>query len=328
MYESNVFIDLPNFYSNLLRSGIDDPRILRDYFLNWLDFDLLTELLTSEYSNTWVFYSGNRLGPSGNRIEGRYLNEYVERINSLTGVTARNVNIPGEQREPASYICSQCGHEGTAQWESEKGIDSSLTVYLFDTMDSWQRAYLISGDADFVPAVQSLRRRGKIVIGAGFSNASPALKRECYDYIDLSELLFQYDVAAYGVFCRNGILEQWLTNDSSPIKDFTGTAYIGYELHKPHIILRSTRGNVDLSPRYKLLRIFASKHPGCKVEIDKSAKRCVITFADQVWLNIDRHLDDLISTISNLEPPSESTDYTHAVRHRLNPTSGKYSPAN
>jgi hypothetical protein len=38
-----IFIDLPNFYSQLIRSEIDTPEFLREYFLTWLDFDVLAE---------------------------------------------------------------------------------------------------------------------------------------------------------------------------------------------------------------------------------------------------------------------------------------------
>lgn len=36
-----LFVDLPNFYSHMLKSGIAEARELRDYFLHGLDFDLL-----------------------------------------------------------------------------------------------------------------------------------------------------------------------------------------------------------------------------------------------------------------------------------------------
>jgi uncharacterized LabA/DUF88 family protein len=185
-----LFVDLPNLYSNLLESDLQEPRLLRDYFLEWFDFDRLADKLTDEFAPVWVFYSGRRFGSKSNRIEGDYLNNFIGRINSLKGVTAHDVNIPGQQREPAKYECENCGHQGIAQWESEKGVDASLTVHLFDTMDSWDVAYLLSGDADFVPAVASLRRRGKIVAGAGFPSVSSALVRECYEYVDLREQFF------------------------------------------------------------------------------------------------------------------------------------------
>lgn len=213
MKSQALFVDLPNFYSRLLDSDIDDPRLLRDYFLYWLDFDRLAERLTEEPSSVWVFYSGRKFGPQSNRIQDECLNKYIERINSLRGVTARDVDIEGRQREQAKYECDNCGHQGIAQWESEKGIDASLTVHLFDTMDSWDVAYLLSGDADFVPAVASLRRRGKIVTGAGFSDRSLALARECYDYVDLCGVFLKDDIFAYRVFSDKGVAQRWLNDE-------------------------------------------------------------------------------------------------------------------
>ena len=71
-----VFIDLPNFYSRLLKSGLGEPRELRDYFLHWLDLDLVSKWLTGELCPTWVFYSGRRFGPSSERIENQILEAY------------------------------------------------------------------------------------------------------------------------------------------------------------------------------------------------------------------------------------------------------------
>src|SRR5437660_7314855 len=118
MHESAVFIDLPNFYSALLRTGIADPRELRDYFLEWLDLDCLAYRLAGDAVPTWVFYSGRRFGPSSNRIQEAVLEKYIKRINRLPGVTAWDVEIPGTQREPISYNCEKCSHTGTAQMES------------------------------------------------------------------------------------------------------------------------------------------------------------------------------------------------------------------
>src|SRR4030067_2340910 len=208
-----LFVDLPNFYSRFLSTGIDEPRILRDYFIDWFDFDRLAQKLTGEFCSVWVFYSGGRIGPSTYRIDGSHLKDFIDRINRLRGITAHDVNIPGKQREPTTYKCDKCGFEGEGQWESEKGIDASLTVHLFDTIDSWDTAYLLSGDADFVPTVASLRRRGKIVVGAGFSTASPALVRECYEYIDVDNLFLKEDIAAFRIFSKDGIAQKWLLDE-------------------------------------------------------------------------------------------------------------------
>ena len=202
------FIDLPNYYSRLLKAVSNDTKTIKDYFIHWLDFDLLAKYLSHTHIGIWVFYSGNRLGPSGDRIEGGFLNEYIKRINALEGVTAYDVNIPGEQREPYYFKCEDCGHEARAEARSEKGIDASLSVHLFDTLEAWDIAYLLSGDADYVPVIRSLRRRGKIINVAGFSDASPAIIQESYKFINLFDEFHKHDLFAFKVFKHGSIVNK------------------------------------------------------------------------------------------------------------------------
>lgn len=157
--QTAVFVDLANFYSSLIRSGIGEPRELRDYFLNWLDFDLIVGSLTEGSAPIWVFYSGRRLGRKSERVERDVLAKYIERINRLPGVTAYDVEIPGEQREPITVTCDKCGDSTSVVWESEKGVDAALIVHLFDTSEAWDRAFV------------TLRRRG---FHSGGAVASPA----------------------------------------------------------------------------------------------------------------------------------------------------------
>ena len=137
----------------------------------------------------------------------------------LPGVTAYNVEIPGEQREPITVVCEQCKSSTSVVWESEKGIDAALTVHLFDTEESWDHALLLSADADFTPAVRSLRRRGKLISGAGFG-ASKVLMRELLDFTNLDSFV-RSDFAAYKMFKPGGLVERWLTDpvDLEPQND-------------------------------------------------------------------------------------------------------------
>lgn len=208
-----VFIDLSNFYSRLIQSGLGDPREVRDYFLHWLDLGLLTKSLTGSAAPTWVFYSGQRLGAKSERVDGQHLTNYIKRLSRQPSVTPCDVNIPGDQREVMHIPCESCGKQTQAQWISEKGIDTSLIVHLFDTADSWDEAFLLSGDADFVPAVRALRRKGKLISGAGFSNTSEALIREFYAFEDLSQDLLREDFVLYLLFREGGLIEKWLEDD-------------------------------------------------------------------------------------------------------------------
>lgn len=348
-----LFVDLPNFYSRFLESCIDEPRVLRDYFLEWFDFDRLAEKLTSENSSVWVFYSGRRFGPSENRIHEEYLDNFISRINSLKGVTARDVNIPGQQREPAKYKCEECQHEGTAQWESEKGIDASLTVHLFDTFDAWDTAYLLSGDADFVPTVASLRRRGKIVVGAGFPDASPALVRECYEYIDLCNVFLREDVAAYQIFKKDGIVSAWLRDRVAPqsdIQDYSEPVELAFKwqvnqpvrwnpeyqwlsIHDAPTLVASYQiylfatGPIELSSRVQQLEQFKGKYPlhfgSCA---GASAKYCLIV-SPLAWIGVKRRLDNLISTFDALRAQkSGNMEASYTLRYSYDHNTGSYKP--
>jgi uncharacterized LabA/DUF88 family protein len=207
-----LFVDLPNFYSNLIRSNqLADRTELKNYFLTWLDWSSVASQLTASFSGVWIFYSRNGLGPRGERLTGKELSEYIERINRQMGVTARNAGITEKYKETAAYTCKKCGAKGWTYAGTEKGVDAALIVHLYDTMGAWSEAFVLSADSDFTPAVASLRRRGKIIVGAGFpSFTSPALVRECYSYVDLIDAFLGEDVALYSLLRQDGLAQEWL----------------------------------------------------------------------------------------------------------------------
>jgi uncharacterized LabA/DUF88 family protein len=341
-----LFVDLPNFYSHLLSSEMEEPRLLRDYFLHWLDFDRLAEKLTGHPTSVWVFYSGRRFGPSRNRIKDEFLSAYITRINNLSGVTARDVNIPGEQREPATYHCQKCGSEGTALWESEKGIDTSLTVHLFDTAESWDVAYLLSGDADFVPAVSSLRRRGKIVIGAGFNNASTALVRECYQYIDLSYEFLLDDVLAFHLFNPDGALFHWTNIEVNPSEKYpspSSQVKIMVEWQKRHVMLArgplpsgekfyqvnfTAEGSLDLSARIRYIDQLRAKFPNRFIAADPNGRNYQIAVNATNWSGIDRRIDSILPILKGeVSPGGLYADANCIAIYRYNDSARAYELA-
>lgn len=344
MKKATFFIDLPNFYSRLLKSGIGEPRFLRDYFLYWLDFDLLAKSLIPAYSGIWVFYSGERIGPSSQRIEGTHLKQYIRRINALQGITAHDVNIPGEQREPSVYKCDKCGHQGTSEAVSEKGVDASLTVHLFDTMSSWDTAYLLSGDADFVPAVGSLRRKGKIIIGVGFSDASSALVRECYDYINIVDRYLYDDVALYSILHKDGVARNWLMSDLTIDADHPPApnstlelevrwgmlseegkfGFVPVEPLSYYISLRA-EGSIDLENRHRLVEEFRRKLSG-QVMIQETESGYRFIISPNAWSHIGRRFDDFKSFITNpIIEDSVYLKFTSCIKkYQFNGETGRY----
>lgn len=211
-----VFVDLSNFYSSLIREVRSLKKTLandieiRNYFLYGLELDFLAQHLSQSFQSPsiWVFYSSRKIGPRNLKIENNDLQSYIKRINSFKGVTSIDVNIPNSQRE--NFECPSCGQSSESL--SEKGVDSSLTVHMIDTMNTWDVAYLLSGDADFVPVVSYLRRNGKVVIGAGFSNPAPDLVRVCYEYVNLWQSYIKESFVTYLLFKSvNALLKKWLT---------------------------------------------------------------------------------------------------------------------
>lgn len=217
--ETAFFVDLSNFYNRLMKSGIGESRDVRDYATQWLDFGRMATFLEAVDSPIWIFYSHRRIGGGSERLSGPPLFTFIDRLNQQRGVTAIDVDIPGEQRESITVECPACGGPTQIQHDSEKGVDASLIVHLFDTSGSWDHAIILSGDADFTPAVRSLRRQGKRVSGAGFAGASPALRRETFEYINLVDAFLSIDFELFRLLGPGGLVEYWLEADIDPPPD-------------------------------------------------------------------------------------------------------------
>lgn len=322
----SIFIDLPNFYSHLLKISEKNPETVRDYFLNWVDFDRIAMAMADIPVSIWVFYSGGKLGPSHARISGNFLKDYISRINRSLGVTARDVNIPGEQREPVRYTCDDCGSEGQAQWVSEKGIDSSLSASMFETMESWDTAFLFSGDADFVPVVASLRRMGKIVVGAGFEDASEALVRECYHYYDLWNDFIKKDYALFKLFQDGGLVDIWFSDTVEPAAaTFKPIIFYLKEFQEGDGFYMSYDGPFDNSKFNESFNEFDSEFPGM---LERRTEE-VVAFQGipQVWDGVRRRLE-LLSKKYN-QATLEEISGLKILRRELHfdPEASKYSAA-
>jgi hypothetical protein len=211
---SMVLIDLPNFFNGLVAESSVGPELTKAYFLDWLDLELMASILNPDSVEgssigTWVFYSDRAMGRGAARLSAEELREFVKRHNRITGISAMPVDIPGEQGESFKFACLKCGAENETQTLSEKGIDSTLITHLFDTMEHWRTATIVSQDVDYCPAVRALRKRGKLVYGAGFvKRAGDALIRECFGYIDVMDVYIRGDLDLFLLFRRGGRLSQ------------------------------------------------------------------------------------------------------------------------
>jgi hypothetical protein len=211
---SMVLIDLSNFFNGLVAESSVDPGLTKAYFIDWLDLELLASAINPDPSasiGTWIFYSNRAMGRGPARLSPEELTEFAKRHNRISGISAIDVGIPGEQGESFRFTCSKCGAENETQTQSEKGIDSTLITQLFEKMEYWKTATIVSQDVDYCPAVRALRNRGKLVYGAGFiKRAGEALITECFGYKDVMREYIQEDMSLFLLFKKGGRLSEFV----------------------------------------------------------------------------------------------------------------------
>jgi hypothetical protein len=87
--------------------------------------------------------------------------------------------------------CSSCGEPFISN--GEKGVDAALVTDLLSL--AWQRAYdvaiLVSGDADYVPAVEYVQSQGLKVINAVWASKGHDLRNACWGSFRLDDHIGQ-----------------------------------------------------------------------------------------------------------------------------------------
>lgn len=85
--------------------------------------------------------------------------------------------------------CPQCSAPLTAA--AEKGVDAALVTDLLSL--AWQRAYdvavLVTGDADYIPAVEYVQSQGLKIINAAWSNKGYELQAACWATFKLNDMI-------------------------------------------------------------------------------------------------------------------------------------------
>lgn len=185
MERVTIFIDGSNFYHGLKANNCSTK----------IDFHKLSKLLTgqqrslirtyyynaaynqgdnpSEYANQLRFLTGLRRTPylavRLGRLEKRTTQIDQEKLKEALGdkLTRRFIEIFG--KEITSYV--------------EKGVDIAIAVDMlkFAYSDSYDTAILISGDGDFVSALEEVQNLGKHVENVYFSKGHSIYLRETCD---------------------------------------------------------------------------------------------------------------------------------------------------
>jgi len=120
------------------------------------------------------------------------------------------VSVPGQQPEKTTP-CPHCNKDVPTEPRSEKGVDTSMVTYLYEASEQWDRVFLFTNDADFVPPILALRRRGKRVFVAAIETKSAsALRRVCQSFFAVPPTFLERDLAMFRMLQPGGAVDQAL----------------------------------------------------------------------------------------------------------------------
>ena len=170
-----LFFDGKNFYTALRKY---------DSTLE-IDYNKLAEWLTQEASSGKgefvgaYYYTG--YSPTG-QGSGAEFGDFLKGLEIQPGYFVKR-----EPRVRRKATCRKCGF--TYKYGAEKRVDTRLVADMiqFAAVDGYDVAVLLSGDQDFVPAVEAASALGKRVYIATWpqSGVSRELRIRCYDQIHL-----------------------------------------------------------------------------------------------------------------------------------------------
>ncbi|MBL7127702.1 MAG: NYN domain-containing protein [Ignavibacteria bacterium] len=168
----------------------------KDKTIKLLWGEKLTCALMSKLGDDCI-YHGTNVYASVDTTDSGAFRRFLDKISMEKGY-----RVVTKSRKPAKDIhCKNCNKDildcphcsQRLKRSNEKGIDTTIATELlklsFDNI--FDIAILVSGDADFVPAVEYIQGKGKQVILAGWKNSSFELKKTCWSYFDLDDLMPQ-----------------------------------------------------------------------------------------------------------------------------------------
>lgn len=98
---------------------------------------------------------------------------------------------------------------GAPTGEGEKGVDTAITSYLYETEQQWDSCCIVSDDADYVPPVLALRRRGRRVFAlVSGKRDDPALARAAQSAYGLNVDFLRADFRMARLIMKDGDLDR------------------------------------------------------------------------------------------------------------------------
>ena len=165
-----IFFDGRNFYSGWRRKA-NAPKI---------DFDALTRWVTEEVGGSIFWGAHYYTGIDPDPIRAKPLIGFLNMVELKSGFIVHRF-----RKKDQHIHCEEC--DANFVISQEKAVDTSIVADMLKYAPTYDIAVLVSGDADYIPAVVAAGELGKKVYIAtwGDDSASQALRRAAFDHIDL-----------------------------------------------------------------------------------------------------------------------------------------------
>lgn len=169
-----IFIDGQNFYRSLLR--YDETLVV--------DYDRLAVWITQAVGGPTASFGGAYYYVGVSPGAPAPVESFLKGLEGRTGYFVRR-----ERRVRRTGRCTACG--GDYEYTTEKRVDTRLVADLihYAANGAYDAAVLVSGDDDFVPAVEAVNALGRQVWVATLSpeELSTDLRVKCFGHIHLAD---------------------------------------------------------------------------------------------------------------------------------------------
>jgi uncharacterized LabA/DUF88 family protein len=176
-----IFFDGQNFYRSLQRFD-DSLRV---------DYDRLATWITQAVGGTGAMFGGAYYYVGVSPDAPQVVEGFLKGLELRPGYFVKR-----EPRVRRSVRCPACGND--YEYTTEKRVDTRLVADLihYAANNAYDAAVLVSGDDDFVPAVEAVNALGKQVWVATWSaeELSTDLRVRCFGHLSLSDGLASFRV--------------------------------------------------------------------------------------------------------------------------------------
>jgi uncharacterized LabA/DUF88 family protein len=176
-----VFIDGQNLMHGAQNYGVQ------------VDSVKLVEALSEGRKLKRAYYYGSiPTNPNSDAALNTQIAKQISYYHSLDYSGLKTSIIP-LRRRTFSFTCEKCGHTTSIDRSIEKGVDVALVSDLLSlaAMNAYDIATIVSGDLDYLKAIDEVQRRGLIVEVAYFRSQgiSKDLIRLADRFIDLEKII-------------------------------------------------------------------------------------------------------------------------------------------